>query len=409
VQRQRRDWGRQDAAYDSLQGWAKAGQAGNGGNGAPDAQAMSRGMLDLALASNDANLASKWAQDLHRAQEDALVARAMQGNGGQGAASGGGGMNPQLAQYLSGFNAQLGTGDANRYGLRRGVLENAGRDARFAQLGLAQQRQLAAADALLAHNPQRAMAMFDAVDKNLAQNVDRDNHLRAQLWGGNNQAAYQSAGLSRQDAALAESMRHNRFNEGMAAQRLNWDMASRAQSGNGAAAGRAGGGNYDPAKIRQWYVAEDEGGGKTFDQAGFERLGEAMVQYPDADPQQLHRLLQMQDAASRMQRRSDIAALQKNFAPGDFAQFAAESGAAPKSAREVLDFAGHMGLRLSAQQAHAVMAAMRNQDRAAANRARYDEAQILRAIESGQPLPAHALRYAPASLRLQYERAQRGQ
>jgi len=251
VQRQRRDWGRQDAAYEGLRGWMGNGtHAGSGGQGAqmPDAIGMSRAMLEMAAAHGNLPLASQWGAQLNQARQDALVANAMTGGTGNGAQ---GGVNPDLAQYLSGFNSQLGVGPQNGYGLQRGQVQDADRNAQFARLSLAQQQQLAGAQALMRYNPQRAMEMFDAVNKSLAQDVQRDNALRANVWSGNNQAAYQSAGLGRQDAQLAESMRHNRAGESMAAQRLQWDMAGRGSSGRF---------NYDPAKIRQWFTANDGAG-----------------------------------------------------------------------------------------------------------------------------------------------------
>jgi len=365
VQRQRRDWGRQDAAYEGLRGWM--GNAGSGGVAAPDAVGMNRHMLDMAAANGDMALASKWAAALNQAREDALLASAMTGNAPGGAGQRAGGANPQLAQYLSGLNTQLGAGPQNGYGLQRGQLEDGGRDGRFAQLGLAQQRTLAGADALMRHNPTRALEMIGAVNQQLAQDVQRDNALRATVWSGNNQAAYQSAGLGRQDAQLAESMRHNRAGESMAAQRLQWDMAGRGGSGRF---------NYDPAKIRQWFTADDGAGNKIFDQGAYERFTDLMAQYPEEDPARLHHLMVTQEAAQRLQRQRDMAQIQNNFNALDFTQFMAGEGVAPKSAREVVDFAASMGLKLNAQQAHAVMEQMRRQQTSAANRARFDEAPL---------------------------------
>jgi len=101
--------------------------------------------------------------------------------------------------------------------------------------------------------------MVEAVNAQRADSLKSANAATRAAADAGNDVSWKGAQLTRQDAQLAESRRHNRANEGNAAARLAWDKARAQLAGNatgpsGSALGKL---NYDPAKLRQWFTREE--------------------------------------------------------------------------------------------------------------------------------------------------------
>lgn len=187
-----------------------------------------RALEGLAIARRDASGLERLGAVRQAADEDEFIAQALKGYTGDEDQIG------ATTQHLNSSSKSIAMSDPDKHGVVRVSVVTPDRRAQFLDLSRQDQARLYAAAQLMERNPAKAYEMMSGVNKSLADAIAAENGLTSKVAHTNNDAAFRARDDSRADQQLAESRRHNRASEAIA--------ATRASGGSGLGAPGA----FDP-------------------------------------------------------------------------------------------------------------------------------------------------------------------
>ncbi len=173
--------------------------------------AQLKAMQGIAIARRDMGSLERLGRDLQTAEEDDFIAQSIKRYRGADDQVG------ATAQHINSTSKTISMGDPDKNGVVRLSVVTPDRRAQFLKLGQADQARLFAAAQLMERNPTRAYEMIASVSKPLADAVAAENGVTAKVADSNNNAASKERDDARADRQLAETGRHNRATESIAA------------------------------------------------------------------------------------------------------------------------------------------------------------------------------------------------